>query len=132
MSTDTYAPLTATTWQTLADNQAYLSMDYARAQATRLFWPDTADLGHELADMHDNLTIEQARVLVDLCVSGTPIILSWERSMGELGIECTTAAVVVEYVGTQQIYVHYCGFGHWIALSAVTGAHTFKTERTYR
>jgi hypothetical protein len=131
--TDTRTPFTTTTWQTLADNQAYLSQNYARAYATRLGWEDTYDLACELQERHPHLSIEQVRVMVDLCVSGTPIILTWDNRIGgDLGIETCTAAVVVEYVGTSQAYIHYCGFGHWVQLRDVTDAHVFETVRTYR
>jgi len=130
--TATRKPLTSTTWATLAANHAYLSRKYSQALATRLFWDDTYDLACELSDMHAHLTDESARVLVDLCVSGTPVIVTWEQGIGEGMVEMTTAACVVEYVGTAAIYVHYCGFGHWIQLSAVTDARTFETTRTYR
>lgn len=130
MTTTTRQPLTTTTWADLAANQAYLSQSYARAAATRLGWAETSDLAHQLADLHPNLTSQQAGVLTDLCVSQVPVILTWTTELAE-GTETTTAAVVIEYLGTEQAYIRYCGFGHWVQLSSITGAETFQTVRTY-
>lgn len=124
-------PLTTTTWATLTAEGAYLSADYAQAHG--LYWTHLADLGAQLAADHaPHLTERAARVLVDLCVSGVPISLTWAAPLfPEEGTEVTTAAVIVEYVSTRAVRVRYCGFGHWVYLSQIRAAAPVETVRTY-
>jgi len=123
-------PFTKTTWASISADQAYLSRDYANT--TRVGWEGTCDLSYELVELHPYLSIESARALTDLCVSQIPVILTWQTELGgDLGVERQTNAVIVEYMSAQQIYIRYCGFGHWVALDQVVGAESFKAIVSY-
>lgn len=120
-------PLTGTTWATLLADHAYLSRDYARSH--NLSWTHEHDLAVELgADGAAGAHLPEAdrRVLVSFTTSGLPVDLSWSR-----GRERMRAAAIVEYMSRDQLYVRYCGFGHWIPLRDVTRAASFANELTF-
>ena len=81
---------------------------------------------------HAHLAAKTCRTLVDLCASQTPVVMTWATYLGgDLGTEVTTAAVIIEHLSTQQAYVRYCGFGHWVELAEVRTAAPFATIHTY-
>lgn len=131
-NTTTRKPFTAITWATLAEDHAYLSQDYVPSSGAFLGWEAEYDLAVELNDLHENLTIEQARVLVGGTTGSYPVIITWDTYLPGLGkTETVTTAANIEYLSTQQVRIVYCGFGHWINIDQITAVSTFDSVVSY-
>ena len=133
----TYKPFTQITW-----SDAYRRTLYSPATAPD-GWEAKCDLAYELADMSD-LTVEQARVLVDLCASETPIKLTWCIYLRGLHKnEVKTTAVIAKYIMpptfspsglrilSGYIRASYCGFEHNVYLTEIRDAQAYSPDVTY-
>lgn len=127
----TRKPFTDVTW---ADVEILTRQSETRG------WEGQADLQAELMDMH-HLERETAAALIYAAASEMPIVLTWESHLRGIGIETTTATVLVEYLRptlpghagrVDEIRVRYCGFGHPLTLSQVVSATVPATTRSYR
>lgn len=102
---------------------------------TGLAWDRAADLGSLLSDRVRLLDDDQCRNLVSAALSGTPVVLTWERrGVVEDSIDVTRATVLVRHLSPPaldnegnvqrslpgRISISYTGFSHDVYLNRVT------------
>lgn len=93
-------------------------------------WDALVDLEHELAPRLPHLSHEEVILLVDFTRSGLPVVLTWERPLGNGRVEITTATVLITQLHVPsltnpsaipgRIRIKYTGFEHDVSLPNVT------------
>lgn len=139
-------PLTDKTWADFRSLGLLPRKHHDSCYSFRLGWEVECDLGYELAGM-SHLSVEQARLLVELCAGGLPVVLSWEHRIGNRyegwRVERRSTTVIVEGINAPaadpkhrdaapgMVRVKYCGFGHPIYLNEITDVRNVESTYEY-